>query len=121
MKPFWAEFWFAFFPPATRIQFPFQQLSFSAVPHPANLFPSLDPNAPTITDARDDELGTTAQDIVEAKFRYSAATNQIIYTLTVADLSVKTPNMRWTLTSAFGQTQAHDERMSDIMFGLSVY
>jgi subtilisin family serine protease len=80
-------------------------LSLSAVSHPANLFPSVDPNAPTITDARDDELGTTAQDIVEAKFRYSAATNQIIYTLTVADLSVKTPNMRWTLTSAFGQTQ----------------
>lgn len=80
-------------------------LSLSGVPHPANLFPSLDPNAPTIVDARDDQLGTTAQDITEAKFKYDAATNQIVYTLTLADLSVKTPNMRWTMTSAFGQTQ----------------
>lgn len=80
-------------------------LALSAVPHPANLFPSADPNAPNIADARDDQLGTTAQDIVEAKFRYSAATNQIIYSLTLADLSVRTPNMRWTMTSAFGQTQ----------------
>ncbi|HEY8562997.1 MAG TPA: S8 family serine peptidase [Pyrinomonadaceae bacterium] len=80
-------------------------LALSSVPHPANLFPTDDPNAPTITDARNDQLGTTAQDITEAKFRYDAAANQIVYTLTVADLSVKTPNMRWTLTSAFGQTQ----------------
>lgn len=80
-------------------------LSLSGVPHPANLFPSPDPNAPTITDASNDQLGTTAQDITEAKFKYDAATNQIVYTLTVTDLSVKTPNMRWTLTSAFGQTQ----------------
>jgi subtilisin family serine protease len=80
-------------------------LALASVPHPANLFPSVDPNAPTITDARDDQLGTTAQDIREAKFKYDAAANQIIYSLTVADLSVKTPNMRWTMTSSFGQTQ----------------
>lgn len=80
-------------------------LALSGVSHPANLFPSVDPNAPTIVDVRDDQLGTTAQDIVEARFKYNAATNQIIYTLTVADLSVRTPNMRWNLTSAFGQTQ----------------
>ena len=80
-------------------------LSLSGVPHPANLFPSPDPNAPQIVDVTDDQLGTTAQDITEAKFKYNAAANQIIYTLTVADLSVRTPNMRWTLTSAFGQTQ----------------
>lgn len=80
-------------------------LALSGVSHPANLFSSVDPNAPTIVDVRDDQLGTTAQDIVEARFKYNAATNQIIYTLTVADLSVRTPNMRWNLTSAFGQTQ----------------
>ena len=80
-------------------------LALSGVSHPANLFLSVDPNAPTIVDVRDDQLGTTAQDIVEARFKYNAATNQIIYTLTVADLSVRTPNMRWNLTSAFGQTQ----------------
>jgi hypothetical protein len=50
-------------------------------------------------------LGTTAQDITEAKFKYDAAANQIVYTLTVNDLSVKTPNMRWTMTSSFGPTQ----------------
>jgi subtilisin family serine protease len=77
----------------------------SPVPHPANLFPVNDPNAPQIVDARDDQLGTTAQDITEAKFKYDAAANQLVYTLTVADLSVRTPNMRWTLTSRFGQTQ----------------
>ncbi len=80
-------------------------LALSGVPHPANLFPSVDPNAPQIVDVTDDQLGTTAQDITEARFKYNAATNQIIYTLTIADLSVRTPNMRWTLTSAFGQTQ----------------
>ncbi len=80
-------------------------LALSGVPHPANLFPVDDPNAPQVIDARDDQIGTTAQDIISANFRYSAATNQLIYTLTVADLSVTTPNMRWTLTSAFGQTK----------------
>lgn len=80
-------------------------LQLSGVSHPANLFPSEDPNAPTIVDATDDQLGTTAQDIIEARFKYNAATDQVIYTLTVADLSVRTPNMRWTLTSSFGQTQ----------------
>ena len=75
------------------------------VPHPANLFPSDDPNAPQIVDAADDQLGTTAQDIREAYFRYDAASNQIIYRLIVSDASVKTPNMRWTMTSAFGSTE----------------
>ena len=76
----------------------------SAVPHPANLFPTSDPNAPQIFDAADDQLGTTAQDIREAKFKFDSATNQIVYTLTLTDLSVRTPNMRWTLTSNFGET-----------------
>ena len=75
------------------------------VSHPANLFPSNDPNAPQVVDAADDQLGTTAQDIREAYFRYDAAANQIVYRLIVSDASVTTPNMRWTLTSAFGQTE----------------
>lgn len=79
--------------------------SLAMVAHPANLFPSADPNAPQIVDAADDQLGTSAQDIREGRFRYDAAANQIVYTLTVSDLSVKTPNMRWTMTSAFGPTQ----------------
>ncbi|MEO6590602.1 MAG: S8 family serine peptidase [Pyrinomonadaceae bacterium] len=79
-----------------------QSLALSAVAHPTNLFPSNDPNAPQITDAIDDQLGTTAQDIRQGKFAYDQATNQIVYTLTLADLSVTTPNMRWTMTSRFG-------------------
>jgi hypothetical protein len=80
-------------------------MSLALVAHPANLFSSNDPNAPQITDAADDQLGTTAQDIREAFFRYDPSTNQIVYTLHVSDASVTTPNMRWTLTSSFGQTQ----------------
>jgi len=79
-------------------------MSLSGVAHPANLFPSNDPNAPQIVDAVDDQLGTTAQDIRSAKFVYDAATNQIVYTLTLADLSNRAPNMRWTMTSSFGAT-----------------
>jgi len=79
--------------------------SLAMVKHPANLFPSNDPNAPQIVDPADDQLGTTAQDIREAYFKYDAATNQIVYRLKVSDASVQTPNMRWTLTSSFGQTQ----------------
>jgi serine protease AprX len=77
-------------------------MSLTAVPHPANLFPSNDPNAPQIVDAQDDQLGTTAQDIRAAFFKYDPVASQIVYRLRVTDASVRTPNMRWTLTSAFG-------------------
>ncbi|HEX5965207.1 MAG TPA: S8 family serine peptidase, partial [Pyrinomonadaceae bacterium] len=80
-------------------------MSLTAVPHPANLFPSNDPNAPQIVDAQDDQLGTTAQDIRAAFFKYDSVANQIVYRMTVTDASVRTPNMRWTLTSAFGAVE----------------
>ena len=80
-------------------------MSLTAVPHPANLFPSNDPNAPQIFDAQDDQLGTTAQDIRAAYFKYDPVANQIVYRLRVTDASVRTPNMRWTLTSAFGTVE----------------
>jgi len=80
-------------------------MSLTAVPHPANLFPSDDPNAPQIVDAQDDQLGTTAQDIRAAFFKYDSVANQIVYRLRVTDASVRTPNMRWTLTSAFGAVE----------------
>lgn len=80
-------------------------MSLTAVPHPANLFPSDDPNAPQIVDAQDDQLGTTAQDIRAAYFKYDPVANQIVYRLVVTDASVQTPNMRWSLTSAFGQVE----------------
>jgi hypothetical protein len=80
-------------------------MSLTAVPHPANLFPSNDPNAPQIVDAQDDQLGTTAQDIRAAFFSYDPVASQIVYRLRVTDASVRTPNMRWTLTSAFGTVE----------------
>ena len=73
--------------------------------HPVNLFPSDDPNAPQITDAADDQLGTTAQDIREGYFKYDTSADQIVYRLKVSDASVTTPNMRWTMQSNFGETQ----------------
>jgi hypothetical protein len=82
-------------------------MSLALSAHPANLFPSNDPNAPQIVDPANDQLGTTAQDIREAYFRYDPAANQIVYRLIVSDASVTTPNMRWTLTSAFGQTKVY--------------
>ena len=75
------------------------------VPHPTNLFPSEDPNAPQITDPADDQLGTTAQDIREGYFKFDAVANQIVYRLKLSDTSVRTPNMRWTMQSSFGTTQ----------------
>jgi serine protease AprX len=80
-------------------------MSLSLVAHPTNLFPSNDPNAPQITDAADDQLGTTAQDIREAFFKYDSTTNQVVYRLHVSDASVTTPNMRWTMQSNFGTAQ----------------
>jgi subtilisin family serine protease len=80
-------------------------MSLTAVPHPANLFPSDDPNAPQIVDGQDDQIGTTAQDIRAAYFKYDPVANQIVYRLSVTDASVRTPNMRWSLTSAFGAVE----------------
>src|SRR5687768_572999 len=58
-------------------------LSLAMVSHPAYLFPVDDPNAPQIVDGADDQLGTTAQDIREASFRYDPVANQIIYRMRV--------------------------------------
>src|ERR671912_1586950 len=80
-------------------------MSLAMVAHPANLFPSNDPNAPQIVDGQDDQIGTTAQDIRAAYFKYDPIANQIVYRLSVTDASVRTPNMRWTLTSAFGAVE----------------
>jgi hypothetical protein len=78
-------------------------MSLSAVPHPANLFPT--GNEPEISDTENDQTGTTAQDIRTGDFAYDAATRQIVYTLTVSDLSVRAPNSRWTMFSKFGATE----------------
>lgn len=79
-------------------------LGLTPVHRPASLFPVIDPNAPLITDVTGDAFGSDAQDIVSGDFEYDATTNQIVYTLELVDLSVQTPNMRWTMTSTFGAT-----------------
>lgn len=67
------------------------------VPHPADLT-----HRPGIlTDVRDDQIGTTAQDIVGGGFHYDAGTDQLVYTLELEDLSTVTPNMRWNQSSVF--------------------
>jgi subtilisin family serine protease len=98
-------------------------MSLAAVAHPANLFPIDDPNAPQIVDAIDDQFGTTAQDILAGHFKYDAATNQIVYTLTVSDLSVRTPNMIWIMSSKFGATEifvsaAVEEQATTFEYGI---
>jgi serine protease AprX len=97
-------------------------LGLSPVAHPANLFPVVDPNAPLIADVTGDAFGTDAQDIVSADFEYDAATNQIVYTLELVDLSARAPNMRWTMTSTFGAvdifvTASVDETATTFEYG----
>ncbi|HVG19664.1 MAG TPA: S8 family serine peptidase [Blastocatellia bacterium] len=73
------------------------------VDHPFDLFPH-DAGGPRIADAADDQTGTAAQDIIAGDFAYDAANQQIVYTLTLKDLSQRTPNDRWTMSSNFGST-----------------
>jgi subtilisin family serine protease len=77
-------------------------MGLAAVAHPADLYPPA--NGPEITDPPDDQLGTTAQDLRSGDFTYDPEQRQIVYRLTLADLSQVTPNARWTMSSAFGAT-----------------
>jgi serine protease AprX len=66
------------------------------VAHPANLFPPpVAVGGPQIIDPAGDQLGTDAQDILSAEYKYDAAHNQIVYTMTLTDLSTTGPNMHW--------------------------
>lgn len=76
-------------------------MNLAAVDHPANLFP---PAHPQIIDPADDQFGTTAQDLRTGDFTYDPNTRQIVYTLTVTDLSTRQPNNVWTMSSNFGST-----------------
>lgn len=55
-------------------------------------------------DARSDQIGTVAQDILTGDFDYDSEAEQLVYTLTLADLEVTAPNERWTMSSDFGDT-----------------
>lgn len=72
-----------------------------AVPHPANLFPPPDLE---IVDVEADHVGTAAQDILSADYAYDAATQQVIYTITLKDLAARTANNQWYIGSNFGTT-----------------
>lgn len=74
-------------------------LDLSAVDHPADLFPQ--PGDPAILDSRGDQIGTTAQDIISADFTVDEATNELVYSMELADLETVTPGMRWTQSSVF--------------------
>lgn len=78
-------------------------LAMAPVAPPADLMPG--PDTPLILDARNDQIGTQAQDIIQGDFRYDAATHRLVYMLEVADLDERTPNNRWTQQSVFDGTQ----------------
>lgn len=79
-----------------------QVMGLVAVAHPANLFRQ--PADPKIFDPFGDQFGTNAQDILSGDFVYDPVAHQIVYTLTLADLSGRTANDRWTMSSNFGAT-----------------
>ena len=91
-------------------------LGLGAVQHPFNLFPDL--NGPEIADPEGDHLfstginpagATDGQDILAADFAYDAATGQIIYTLTVKNLSLRTPGTSWLQSSNFKHPETSAE------------
>lgn len=76
-------------------------LGLSGVAHPANLFP---PANLEIVDVEGDQLTNNSLDILNADYSYDAATQQIVYTLTVKDMSARTVNNQWYMGSNFGTT-----------------
>jgi subtilisin family serine protease len=69
---------------------------------PADLMPG--PDTPAIVDARNDQIGTGAQDILSARFDYDASTDRIVYRLEMAETVEPTPNNRWRQSSVFRGT-----------------
>jgi serine protease AprX len=76
-------------------------LGLSSVPHPANLFP---PANLEVVDVEGDQLTNASLDILSADFSYDVSTQQIVYTLTVKDLSARTVNNQWYIGSNYGTT-----------------
>lgn len=83
-------------------------LGLSAIDHPYNLFPQ--PGGPVIVDPEGDQIfatgldpaGTTdAQDILWADYKYDAANRQLVYTLALKNLSLKTYGNSWIQESNF--------------------
>ena len=70
------------------------------VAHPADLFPH-NTGGPQIVDVAGDQFGTDAQDILSAQYAYDAANNQLVYTMTLRNLSTTATNMQWFMSSDF--------------------
>jgi serine protease AprX len=86
-------------------------LGLAPVAHPFVLIPP--PGSPEIIDVDGDQLlgigigagaVTDAQDIISGDFAYDAATREIVYTLTLKDLSVKAIGNSWVMSSKFNNT-----------------
>jgi subtilisin family serine protease len=82
-------------------------LGLSAVAHPFNLFPQ---PGPVIVDPEGDQIfgtgldvagATDAQDILSADYKYDAANRQLVYTLTLKNLSLKAYGNSWLQSSHF--------------------
>ncbi|HEX8775661.1 MAG TPA: S8 family serine peptidase [Pyrinomonadaceae bacterium] len=73
-------------------------LGLTAVAHTANLFP---PENLEIVDLAGDNLGTAAQDIRSVDYYYDAAKSELVYTMEVTDLSARTVNNAWNISSVF--------------------
>ncbi|PYS48973.1 MAG: hypothetical protein DMF68_11490 [Acidobacteria bacterium] len=82
-------------------------LGLSAVAHPFNLFPEpgpviVDPEGDQIFGTGLDVAGTTdAQDILSADYKYDAANRQLVYTMTLKNLSLKNYGNSWEQSSNF--------------------
>ena len=78
-------------------------MGLSMVAHPANLIPPppTGPPGPQIVDVAGDQFGTDSQDIVSAEFAFDAATNEIVYTMTLTDMSTANTNMHWIQEANF--------------------
>lgn len=77
-------------------------MGLAAVAHPANLFPvTTGSGGPQVVDPAGDQFGTDAQDILSAQYTYDPVANQIVYTMTLTDMSTTTPNMHWIQEATF--------------------
>ncbi len=80
-------------------------MSLATVTPPENLIPQS--GDPQIIDPANDQFGTTAQDIRTGGFVYDANSHQLVYTLTLTDLSTQEPENVWTMKSDFGSTSVY--------------
>lgn len=71
----------------------------AAVEAPRSLFP--DASTPLIQDDVGDAPGTGAQDILSGDIRFDAGAEQLVYTLTLANLDQATTNAGWEIASDF--------------------